>query len=100
MTAIDPVLAAMVDRCAELRRQVDELTAEKRALEAELVATGLDRIDGTLHSVSISRSAGRETVDWKAIAAKLEPSRQLITAYTKLGEAFNVVRYSARKLPV
>jgi hypothetical protein len=92
-------LAAMVDRCAELRAQVDDLTDEKRELEARLAATGLPTIEGTQHTVSISRDLVKKTVDWKSIAAKFDPSVQLVTAYTSYGNPYYAVRYSARKLP-
>lgn len=94
-----PVLVATIDRCAAIRAQIDALNDEKTLLEAQLVASGLDKIDGTLHTVSISRDLSRETTDWKGIALRFEPSRQLITANTKVGSPYNVVRYSARKLP-
>ncbi len=92
-------LSAIVDQCAALRAQIDQLTEQKRALEAELIASGEPKIEGTFHVVSISRDVVRDVVDWKSIAAKFEPSRQLVTAHTSQSAPCNQVRYSARKLP-
>jgi hypothetical protein len=91
-------LAAIVNECAALRAEIDDLTKTKERLEAELIASGLDTIEGALHVVTISYGLTRVTVDWKAVAAKFEPSHQLVTAHTKEGAPFNRVTYSARRL--
>lgn len=94
----DERLARIVDQCASLRSRIDELSNEKRYLEGLLTASGRGRIDGTLHTVTITRTVDRAIIDWQTIAKKLEPSRQLVQAHTRVGEPFWTVRYSARKL--
>jgi hypothetical protein len=103
MSTVAPVLtllalAAFVDRCAEIRAQVADLDGEKKELEAILERTGLPVIEGSKHDVAISRDLVKKTVDWKSIAAKFEPSVQLVTGNTSYSDPYYTVRYSARKL--
>lgn len=91
------ILSALVDRLALIKAQMANLSAEEKALKAELIAADLPAIEGTAHRAAISFCPGRETIDWQAVAAKFNPSRQLITAHTAQGAPFHVVRVSARK---
>jgi len=91
------ILASMVDRLAVIKAQIANLTAEEKALKAELIAENIPVIEGTIHRAAISFCPGRETIDWQTIAAKFNPSRQLITAHTSTGAPFHTVRVSARK---
>lgn len=84
------ILSALVDRLAALKSQIADLTAE-------LIAAGLPVIEGSAHRAAVSLCAGRETIDWAAVAAKFNPSRQLITAHTVTGAPYHVIRVSARK---
>lgn len=94
---LSPVLATVVDRLAAIKAQVATLNAEADALKDVLVDTGLPFIDGTQHRVAISQCPGRPVIDWRAIAEKLNPSRQLVVAHTTQGEAYTTVRVSARR---
>lgn len=91
------ILSALVDRLAVIKAQLADLTAEEKALKAELIAADLPVIEGTAHRVAVSFCPGREVIDWQTIAEKLNPSRQLITAHTAQGASFHTVRVSARK---
>jgi hypothetical protein len=91
------ILSALVDRLALIKAQIADLSAEEKALKAELIAADLPSIEGTAHRVAVSFCPGRESIDWEAVAAKFNPSRQLITAHTSQGSPFHVVRVSARK---
>lgn len=91
------ILSALVDRLAVIKAQLSDLSAEEKALKAELIAAGLPVIEGTAHRAAVSFCPGREVIDWQTIAEKLQPSRQLITAHTAQGAAFHTVRLSARK---
>lgn len=91
------LINAAVDRLAVIKAEVARLTAEEKELKTHLIDTGLDVIEGTLHRVAISHCAGRESIDWQAIASKFNPSRQLITAHTTTGAPYAVVRVSAKK---
>jgi hypothetical protein len=95
---VAPALAATVDRLALVKAQLADLKAREDALKQELAATGLPFIDGTTHRVAISHCDPRPVIDWRAIAEKLNPSRQLVVAHTTVAEeGYIVVRVSARK---
>ena len=91
------LLSAAVDRLAVIKAQTAALAAEEKELKAVLAESGESVIEGTLHRAAISQCAGRDSIDWAAIAARFNPSRQLITAHTSTGAPFTVVRLSARK---
>jgi hypothetical protein len=74
----------MVDQLAALDTALAELKTQRESLAdaMKLDAGGRSAsFEGSVHVVTVS-TALRECVDWKAIAAKLEPSRQLIVAHT------------------
>jgi tRNA(Phe) wybutosine-synthesizing methylase Tyw3 len=96
-TETPAILAAAVDRLAMIKAEIARLTAEEKALKESLTASGLEAIDGTAHRVAISHCAGRVVIDWETIAAKFNPSRQLVAAHTSTGAPYTVVRVSARK---
>jgi tRNA(Phe) wybutosine-synthesizing methylase Tyw3 len=91
------ILAAAVDRLALIKAQMAELAAEEKALKESLAASGLDVIEGTAHRAAVSHCGGRVSIDWETIAAKFNPSRQLIAAHTSTGAPYTVIRVSARK---
>lgn len=91
------LLAAAVDRLAVIKAQTAALAAEEKELKTLLAESGETVIEGTLHRAAVSQCAGRDSIDWAAIAARFNPSRQLITAHTSTGEPFYTVRVSARK---
>lgn len=91
------ILSALVDRLAAIKSQLADLTAEEKTLKTELIAAGLPVIEGSAHRVAVSLCAGRESIDWATIAAKFNPSRQLIAAHTVIGAPYHVIRVSARK---
>ena len=90
-------LAFMVNRLAEIKAQCADLKHEEEEIKAGLIATGHPVIESNAYRASIALCDGRITVDWKTIAERLNPSHQLISAHTTQGEAYAVVRVSARK---
>lgn len=93
-----PVRAAeeLVDDLGRLRAKIAELQDAAKRLEALLVASGSDAIEGRLYRAAISRVEGRATVNWQAVAKHFGPSHQLVTAHTTIGAPYVVVRVSAR----
>lgn len=91
------LLSAAVDRLALIKAEIAALTAEEKELKTILSESGHDVIEGTLHRAAVSQCAGRDSIDWAAIAARFNPSRQLIKAHTVTGAPFAVVRVSAKK---
>lgn len=90
------ILADMVDRLAVLKAMQADLSVEEKTLKESLTLSGLDRIEGTLHKATISHVNGRTMVDWKTIAEKFGPSRQLIQAHTNQAAGYVALKIFAR----
>lgn len=90
-------IAAKVDRLGVIHAAMADMKKEADALRADLEDAGLDHIDGQLYRVNFAQVAGRTLTDWKTIAAKLNPSRQLITAHTTTGEPSTRLTIKARQ---
>ena len=83
--ALGEAKAAKAEAAAEEKRLVDTLKgliAEGTAEEGDLFRAA--------HVVAV-----RETVNWKAVAAKLKPSTQLVTAHTRKATVHSI-RVTAR----
>jgi hypothetical protein len=88
-------LVKVVDQLGEVKAKIAHLKALEDALKNQLVESGAAEQDGTVFRATVSFS-NRETIDWKAVAEKLEPSRQLIAAHTAYTPA-TTVRVTSRK---
>ena len=69
------------DALGALKARIADLEALAKVEHARLVALGVGAHEGETFRASVSASE-RVTIDWRAVAEKLEPSRQLITAHT------------------
>lgn len=79
------ITSNMIDRLADLDAQLADLKAEREAIAAAIKADAggaFCEYEGSEHCVTVS-STIRTVVDWKAVAAKLNPSRQLVVAHSK-----------------
>ena len=83
-TAADQ-LKRKADRLGLLHAVIAQSQTEVADLRAELEAAGLKEIEGDLYRVAFADCKGATKVNWKAIAAKLQPSRQLVKAHTSTG---------------
>ena len=97
MNAATNPMAFIVDRLAVVKSQIAELERLEKEYKQILIDSGESAVVGTDHRASVSYCDGREKTDWQTIAMRFNPSRQLITAHTTKGDAFHVVRVSARK---
>ncbi len=91
----DLIAAAAVDELGAIKAQIAELKAREEQIKQDLVECGVSEAEGRLFRATVSL-VERETTDWKAVAQKLNPSRQLITAHTS-STTSSTVRVSARK---
>jgi hypothetical protein len=87
-----PELAQAVDQLGVLDSQIKALTKQADTLKAAIKAQGPERYNGSQFSALVFESEGRTVTDWKAIAEKFEPSRQLITAHTTTGEPVRSIK--------
>ena len=74
--------SCVADEIGALRGKIKALRDQQTFLEGLLKHKGVTVAEGEQYRVTISYAIETRRVDWKAIAAKLEPSRQLTTAYT------------------
>lgn len=86
-------LTSLDAQMADLKRQRDSI-AEAFKLEA---GGGFAEFEGTETVVTVSTTL-RDTIDWKAVAAKLDPSRQLVTAHTSTKPVTTLKVVGKRKL--
>ena len=89
---VTPDVAVMVDELGSLNSQITVLTKRADTLKADIKAQGPERYNGQLYSALVYESEGRTTTDWRAIAEKFNPSRQLITAHTVTGEVSKSIK--------
>ena len=88
--------AYKADRIGLLRIVLAQTQDELDTLRAELEDAGLTEIDGHLYRVSFAECKGSAKTDWKAVATKLQPSRQLIAAHTTVSKGFIRMNVTAR----
>ena len=91
-SVVTPELSGIVDQLGALDAQIKALTKRADKLKADIKAQGPERYNGQLYSALVYESEGRTTTDWRAIAEKFNPSRQLITAHTVTGEASKSIK--------
>ncbi len=89
------VAAYYADQLGSLRAQIKVLQDKAKEAEGFLKESELASADGLRYHVAVVR-ADRKSVDWKAICAKLDPSYQLVSAYTRVKPTVSV-RVSAHK---
>jgi hypothetical protein len=83
------------DRLGQLKAEIACLEELAELERTKLIALGQGPHEGTIFRATVS-TATRETVDWKAICAKLKPSYQLITAHTS-SKSVTTVRVASRQ---
>jgi hypothetical protein len=88
--------AYKADRIGLLRSVLAQTQDELDTLRAELEDAGLSEIDGHLYRVSFAECKGSAKTDWKAVATKLQPSRQLIAAHTTVSKGSIRMNVTAR----
>jgi hypothetical protein len=91
------VLGGVADRLGQIKAQLADLKKEEGKLKQELIDSCLAVVEGSFYRVAVSESEGKTLIDWRKIAEKFSPSRQLVKANTSVGEAYFTVRVSARK---
>jgi hypothetical protein len=83
------------DRLGQLKAEIACLEELAELERAKLIALGTGPHEGHLFRASVSTTT-RETIDYKAICAKLKPSYQLVTAHTS-SKSVTTVRVASRQ---
>lgn len=86
----------IADELGTLRAEIKVLKDRQAALEQILKDQHVESANGDLFHVTISYDVATNRVDWRAIAEKFNPSRQLVTAHTKTSVS-DRVRVTAMK---
>jgi hypothetical protein len=78
-------LAEVADEIGYLRSEISALQQQLREAEAEILEdpTVPVTVLGNHYRVTVSRGITTRRVDWKKVAEKLNPSRQLVSAHTR-----------------
>jgi uncharacterized protein Usg len=93
----DPqILQSVVDELATIKAHVADLAKRETELKEILVSSGQTHVDGTLHRVTVCHVSGRVCTDWKTIAEKFDPSRQLIQAHTTQSAGYVSLKITSR----
>ena len=82
------------DALLALKARIADLESLAAVERERLIAMGEGAHEGAVARASVS-IVEREKIDWRAIAEKLGPSRQLVTAHTS-ATTFPMVRVVAR----
>lgn len=90
------IAAALVDELAQVKAEAAELATREADIKRSIAALGLPSIEGTQHRATVSTTTQTVT-DWRAVAERLKPSRQLIAAHTTTGDPRTTIRLHARK---
>lgn len=77
--------AHVADALGHARAALKDAKAEVDFLEGLLKAQKLTEVEGDLFRVKIAYGIETSRTDWRAVAAHFKPSRQLVTAHTKVG---------------
>ena len=78
---LSPSIAAYIDEAGALDAEIKSLTKQLDAIKAKIKENGAGDFGGFSFNAKVIESE-RVTIDWKAVAEKLNPSYQLITAHT------------------
>jgi hypothetical protein len=78
---LTPDLFAMIDQAGSIDAEIKSLEKQLATLKTAIKAHGTGKHAGFVFSANVIDSE-RITTDWQTIAARFNPSHQLITAHT------------------
>ena len=88
-------LHGLADELGSLRAQMADLKDRESDIREMFISAGVHSLEDERFRAVVVESL-RTTVNWKAVAAKLEPSHQLVTAHTTEKEVISI-RVNARR---
>ncbi len=93
---LTPTVAALSDELGSITAEIKRLTAQKEHISAELKLLGVGTYYGHVWKSLVYHTPASKVTDWRAVAQKMNPSSQLITAHTSEKAAF----LSAKATPI
>ena len=88
-------LTGLADELGIIRAQAADLKSREKEIREILIAADVHTIEDEQFRAVVVASM-RTTIDWKSVAAKLEPSRQLVRAHTS-EKPVTSIRVNARR---
>ena len=88
-------LHGMADELGIIRAQMADLKERESEIRTAFISAGIHALEDERFRAVVVESM-RTKIDWKAVAAKLKPSRQLVTAHTTQ-QPVTQIRVSARR---
>lgn len=88
-------LPGLADELGFVRAQIADLKNREKDIRETFIEAGVKAMEGDTFRAVVVESL-RTTIDWKTVAAKMEPSRQLVRAHTSEKEVTSI-RVNARR---
>lgn len=88
-------LNKLADELGSIRAHMADLKDREKDIRETFIDAGVTALEGESFRAVVVESM-RTMIDWKSVAAKLEPSRQLITAHTTEKDVISI-RVNARR---
>lgn len=88
-------VAGLADELGFIRAQMADLKDREKDIRDIMIEAGVKTLEDDTFRALVVESI-RTMIDWKAVAAKLKPSHQLVTAHTTEKEVISI-RVSARR---
>lgn len=88
-------LTKLADELGMIRAHMADLKDREKSIRETFIEAGVTALEGENFRAVVVESI-RTMIDWKAVAAKLEPSRQLVTAHTTEKDVVSI-RVNARR---
>ena len=96
VNVISAATESLIDELGRVNAETAELGAKAKAIKAMLqTRIGEGEAEEGADYRAAHAVSNRTTVDWKTVAAKLKPSRQLVQAHTSVTEV-HTIRVSGR----
>jgi hypothetical protein len=87
-------VTGLADELGIIRAKMADLKVRETEIRAVMIDAGIKAFEDRKFRAVVVESM-RTLIDWKSVAAKLEPSHQLVTAHTTEKEVISI-RVSAR----
>ncbi len=88
-------VTGLADELGIIRAKMADLKVRETEIRDVMIEAGISAFEDRKFRAVVVESL-RTLIDWKAVAAKLEPSHQLVTAHTTEKEVISI-RVSARR---